>query len=69
MSAVVGISAAATLLALALLALAAKRLVRVLQTGPENAPLPPRRVPALIAGWIALVAFAAGMYLGRSYWH
>lgn len=62
-------SALATLLALALLVLAARRLVRVLQVGPENAPLPPRRVPAFLAGWIGLLAFAAGMYLGRLYWH
>lgn len=62
-------SGLATLLALALLGLAAQRLVRVLQAGPENAPLPPRRLPALLAGWVGLLAFAAGMYLGRQYWH
>lgn len=64
----VAVSAAATLLALALLALAARRLVRVLQLGP-GAALPPRRLPAVLAGWVGLVAFAAGMYLGRTYWH
>ncbi len=69
MALVVAVSAAATALALALLALAARRLVRVLQMGPENAPLPPRRLPALLAGWIGLAAFAGGMYLGRTYWH
>lgn len=63
------VSGLATLLALGLLALAARRLVRVLQAGPENAALPPRRLPALLAGWIGLVAFAAGMYLGRAFWH
>lgn len=63
------VSGLATLLALALLALAARRLVQVLQAGPESAALPPRRLPALLAGWIALLAFAAGMYLGRLYWH
>jgi hypothetical protein len=63
------ISLAATLLALVLLALAARRLARVIQAGPGNAPLPPRRLPPLPAGWIGLVTFAAGMYLGRMYWH
>jgi len=65
----IGASAAATLLALALLALAARRLVRVLQLGAAGASLPPRRLPAFLAGWVGLVAFAAGMYLGRTYWH
>jgi hypothetical protein len=63
------ISGGATLLALALLALAGRRLVRVLQAGPDSAPLPPRRLPAILAGWVGLLAFAAGMYLGRTYWH
>ena len=64
-----GVSAVAALLALALLALAARRLVRVLRSGPENASLPPRRLPVLLAGWIGLIAFAGGMYAGRLYWH
>jgi hypothetical protein len=64
----VAVSAAATAVALGLLALAARRLYAVLRSGPANIALPPRRLPALLAGWIGLVAFAAGMYLGRTFW-
>jgi hypothetical protein len=63
------ISVAASVLAMALLALAARRLARVIQAGPGYAPLPPRRLPPLLAGWVGLVTFAVGMYLGRVYWH
>ena len=69
MTPVVGVSAAATALAVLLLVLAARRLARALAAGPQTTPLPASHVPALLAGWIGLLAFGAGMYLGRTFWH
>lgn len=60
--AAVAVSAAATVLALALLVAALRNLVC---GGPV---LPPQRLPTILANLLGLAAFLVGMVAGREFW-
>ena len=64
----VAVSALAAVLVIVLLALAVGRLVTTVRQRREGDPGPPPKVPGALVGWIGLVAFGAGMLLGRFFW-
>lgn len=58
------ISAGAFWLSIVLLGLA----IRNTWAAAGGALGPPQRLPSVISGWIALGAFAIGMFVGREFW-
>lgn len=62
----VAVSGLATAIAVVLFVLALRRLLASVPRGGLTYPAP-RRVQ-LIAGWVGLVAFVAGIGLGRAFW-
>jgi hypothetical protein len=60
------ISAGAFWLSAVLCALAVRN--QWVATSGRGALGPPQRVPAVVSGWLALGAFAIGMFVGREFW-
>lgn len=62
------VSSAAAWLAAVLFAVAVRNLVVVARHGVPVVLSPPQQIPAWAAGWLPILAFAVGLFIGRDIW-